>query len=338
MSNLNPVVIGMPTKSKVPKVCHGCTKTFPLKDKKPVSLDCNRCKNYFCLACLNISDNLYEALTSDTSGSVLTACATCKGIVLSTQELKDQITKDIAKNQAENQISFDKINDNISKLKSEIKEELRSELTVTLTEQVHSEVQLKTEDLESRLAQQHTDLTRYIEERISENNLIQRKKRNLILYQIPESKNSALSEKITDDKQEAIKFFSEIGCDFDVSIDNIIKADRIGKPTAPDSNTIVGRKPRPLRIVVESDNLKFKILSIYRQKRRSGVEFTDKKGISQDFTPLQRKKYRDEKTAAVNRSDSRSTVPAEDTAELDSDMEVIPDTQVSNSSTSSFRP
>lgn len=324
-------------RSKSSKNCYGCKKNFQIKDKKPLSLECNGCRNSFCLPCLNISDGLYEALVSDNSGSIMTACVTCKGIVLSTNALKEQVTKDIAKYQAANKKSFDEINVNLKKLKSEIKEEIKAELTDTINEQVKTEVETKSVALDLKLSQQHTELVNYVEERISENNQIQRKKRNLVLYQIPESKSEVLSTKISDDELEALNFFTEFASDCEITTSNIIKADRIGKSSGADSSS-TSSKPRPLRIVMDSDNLKFRLLSKYRQRRRTGFQFSNGKSLSQDYTPQQRKKYRAEKVSKATKSDSVTTIPAEevplpaDDSDLDTDPEVIPNSQTNHNS------
>jgi len=110
---------------------------------------------------------------------------------------------------------------------------------------------------------------------------IKKRKTSVIIHGFKEPDESNAEERKKQDETELVALLREIGCD-DVSVESYT---RLGRK---DDNP--GAKPRPVKLVVASENQKDKILCRAKHLKGKVDRGPNKVFIHQDLTPKQREK------------------------------------------------
>ena len=216
-----------------PAKCHICQAVFISNDDQLVL--CDRCDEWICLPCSGLSITQYEAIDANLTWY----CPECK--LPATQAVKTD--KSIE----------EKCKSYFDIFKVEFREEIDSKLN-----EIRKDIsELKTNqsnihETDDKLKKAVAESMKKQEDEISER---EKRKSNLILFNVSEAQTNIKDERIIYDKT-IFKEICDTICDEPLNINNISDARRLGKksPDATDS------KPRPLIIKLKDQSLKIPIL------------------------------------------------------------------------------
>jgi len=109
---------------------------------------------------------------------------------------------------------------------------------------------------------------------------INKRKTNVIIHGLKEPSVSAAEHRMAEDEDQIQDMLHQIQCD-SVSVDSLV---RLGRKTDDDQND----KPRPIKLVLASEEQKEKVLRQAKNLRRMKDRGWDRVFIHQDQTPKQR--------------------------------------------------
>ena len=131
-----------------------------------------------------------------------------------------------------------------------------------------------------KLANVEKEITTRLEEKIEEKTEHDKRKDNIVVWNIPESEKENTEERQEEDTKAAYEI---LGKTTELDKDSFSKIERLGKK---------GNRPRLLRITVKSPQLKEKIV---KNQRKVNEDHTDRQNfnyINHDLTPAEREKER----------------------------------------------
>ena len=221
-------------------------------------IECCACRLWFHRICANLDEEEYRVFTRGNHG-IQWSCVNClkaKG---------DEVKKLI---QLENKIEeltkiIFKMEDNFIK---KVDEQIEKKITDRLTE------------IESKL-------TNKMEGKIEEKTEHEKRKANMVIWNIPESKKTDPKEEKEDDEKNVLDILNKTSI---ISTENISKIERLGRKSD---------RPRLVKVIVKTTDMKDKIM---KNQRKINEGESDKKNfiyINHDLTPAEReqgKKLREE--------------------------------------------
>ena len=242
--------------------------------KEDDAICCEECDEWFHIGCQKVSKQLYQALKNDTDE--LWYCKECKPKVKTysreTKVLKKGLA-DLKKQLADFKTEF--LRDVRFELKSVIKDEIKNDIM--------KEIQEHTKQIMEKTPT-HDKVKEYIDEGIEEHfqeyEDRQRRKNNIVMYNIPESDKQNAEERQKED-EDFCKDLIESSLEVDNTAVKIQKVVRLGREPKQ------GRT-RPTLLVLENESQKITLLKNSRKLRTETDPIKKAVGIAPDMTPKQR--------------------------------------------------
>ncbi len=263
--------------------CHSCK--IDLEDECK-SLQCNLCDKWFCIKCLKISDEMFDTLNGKGAHQqlpvLMIGCETCQAILPTLTNIKGQLQA----NQSENVKRFDDLDSELKKMKEEIKNEIVSEVNENFKVKLDKidDLEVRVDSMSKVMSDRANDkaLLDIIDKKIRDNNEVYRRKKNLMVYNLQESDDENLQVRVDYDTANILRFFHEIDQGIRITPENIVKVIRVGKKNE--------ERARPTKVILDSVDLKYAIVSKYRENRAKNVKYGNL-NMAPDYTPSQRASY-----------------------------------------------
>ena len=222
-------------------------------------LVCVHCGLSFCRNCTSISKEQFKLITTPGLNLSLT-CPTCK-YTLPTLLRLDSSVAEIKKTN----------NERLTKLELNV-----AEIDIKLDKKIEQETKAKIDSLKDEITDKMVnELNEKIDLRVKEIDARKRRSQNLMIYNLPESKDDN-----SDQRQEFDKnLINEIASSLDVKLDDF-KGYRIGIRSTD--------KIRPLKIVFDNKRNRRDFLSQAKHIRLKAPDKLKKTIITADMTPAQR--------------------------------------------------
>ena len=193
-------------------------------------MECDICHSWYCIECLEMPEALFDAISGceDNMPHLMVPCRTCSATV----PTLNSISQTMKKNQEKNEKHLEKIDQgmkdmeaNLSKaitksVKEEVKKQIGSQLKTQENkfDQKLAKVTNKMEEIESQLEVKFNKLqdcnedkgaegnleyriNEAVREAVSENREIERRKNNIMFYNLDESKDENLQQRKTHDEK-----------------------------------------------------------------------------------------------------------------------------------------
>ena len=256
---------------------------------------CERCNQPVCLSCTNLTYADYDRLSSKDC-PYMWCCQECKAPALKAlrtdNDIEIKCKEHFEKFSKEMQKEIHDMKDRLGKLektdisKSNLKE-LVSKLVKEELESEKSNFEQEPENGKTSYASivsngQKKNKEDIVKESISEIRDRDRRKLNLILYNVEESKDANIEEKVEHDLKEAKKVMKSIGVDDKVSVSKPVRLSKSKSPKHKD-------KPRPLRITVASQEERRIVLLALKNMEEGKKSKLKPIFVKRDMTPLERK-------------------------------------------------
>jgi len=265
------------------------------------SAQCELCDVWFHSKCQGISDLMFKAMSD--FGELHWFCKGCRGgaekllamvskMQTKVEKLEDELLRLHAESRAELVQAVQDVRtelaviaarvDKVERQTDESKDnvqKLEPKWSELFSKQVESKISLATADLatvQTELKQQ-TQLA--IQENREELEEIARRRGNIIIHGLTEPTGITPEERKTQDSDKVDFLLHELGADAR-SVNNII---RLGK-----RSEISGAAPRPVKLVLVSEEQKDKVLRNAKNLKSMGDKGLDKVFLHQDLTPRQR--------------------------------------------------
>lgn len=261
-------------------------------DDESNMLECEVCELHYCHACLKLSDYEYEFLSK--REDMHWFCTRCEGGTL----LSIKTDREIAERCAD---YYKILEDKIKNMEADMGSKVDMQQFIQLEEVVDTKAdKVQMDQLAERVSKIEgnfgnrvssvpggTETVRDPEEMVNENltelRYRESRKETLVLFNIPESTSDDTdSRKLYDVSQAAELLVSELNVQTEVA--NPV---RLGKKQ---SNS---RYPRPLRVTVESEQTKWKILKAAKNLKQSRKEEYKAVFIKRDMTRMERTQEED---------------------------------------------
>lgn len=229
--------------------CEVCTQVFSKDDDKVVQ--CEYCNKFYCIKCLEISDNEYNSFSNP---ALHWFCPKCETKVMKNLRVDQEV-------EARCKAFFKMMEDRMNKLESDIKEkpsvsQVESMIADALSTQAQGHIDNTSKDSET--------IEETINSKVSEIRDSAAREKNIIVFGIDESEATEASERKEDDTNVMIDLFKAVEVDPD-TIKNVV---RLGKKKKPEDFEAEGEiqvaKARPVKVTllnVESKQLLMKSLS-----------------------------------------------------------------------------
>jgi hypothetical protein len=287
--------------------CCGC-KVNITEDTKEIQCDRCQAEQWKCIDCLNMSEDFYDQLLSEATGSLRWFCDSCDKVVMEVSVKADIDSCD----------KIDKLVSLVEKLVEKIVDvegKLQDKCDINMVLQLDSRIRciedrLQNSELriEKRLAAVDDSVDRQLNEKvklmesagcsldsgkvvertikeevtkkIEEDNEIEKRRCNLIVYKIPEKSSDDLGTRKASDKSFVLDLLDSV---FQIRAEeeDIVKFFRLGR-LSEDINTV-----RPLLIGFKTCEMKEKIMENLRYLKQADVRFKDI-CVAHDLTPKQR--------------------------------------------------
>ena len=229
MTSTEQTVQPLTNQNEEPAKCSICKDIFVSNDDKLVI--CDRCEEWICLPCSGLSITQYEAIDANLTWY----CPDCK--LPATQAVKtDKSIEEKCKAYFEIfQVEFRaEIDTQLNEIRKDISELKSNQNTVH-----NSEDEMRKAVAESMRKQEDEHLER------------DKRKNNLILFNVIEAQTNIKEERVQHDKQ-LFKTICDSTCDEPFDTNNIIDSRRLGRKVTDSANP----KPRPLVVKLKDQSLK----------------------------------------------------------------------------------
>lgn len=293
---------------------HKCVSCLcDLNDEDSKCISCDICKDWECIECGKVSPEQYDILMQITN--LTWVCNKCKPTMETMSKFAEKLNK-FERDQEHISRSLHNLDETIhaavqaeiSDLHAVIKEEISAEVSNQVSA-VERRFDVKIDEIHSQLVQANTQINSQgqsqpqscpaeevmysiIDEKLSEEREIERRRTNVVLFQLPESENTNILERKSEDIALTTRMLREAEI-IDITNSEILRAFRIGKKQE--------NKVRPVCISLPDKATRNHILYNAYKLASKGEEFEFRKvGIAPDLTPKQResrKKLRDELNA-----------------------------------------
>ena len=294
--------------------CLDCSKDIT-EDTK--ALQCDKCGQetaWKCITCLGITSELYDMLIIEDGPELKWFCDVCLHTPVTSSPTKDSLDKleeivtvmgklmdklSHIENQLDSKADVQQVADVETKMKAvELNiEEKMDALLCKLASKCTAEEQVQ--EVHERIEQKVDALTTNVEKSVAvsdnvrdimcstleedkvEEQEIQKRKTSIIIHGLAESQSSVLDERRQEDEDTVEHLLHSLNLD-DISVNNVI---RLGKrPESTDA------KPRPIKLVVASEEAKVRVLSKSKNLPRQKKGGTTSIFMHQDLTLKQRAK------------------------------------------------
>ncbi len=265
---------------KDPSSCGRCRKQLEATDQ---ALECETCHQIFHIQCENVNKTQYNCIAASSKGKGKTKsrvhwyCNTCD--IITDDWMRSMST--LHANQQVLEGKVDKLEEKIEK-KADLEEMKQIENRVTTLEARISTIQENPENPQPSTSSGQGNQDDVIKEIKDQ----EERKKNVLFFNLPESKASDVNDRAKHDKEE-VKEISKI-CQATIKKDEMIKAKRLGKKS--------NDKPRPLLIELVSDEKKRALFQNLSKLQHAPDKYKSV-SVQNDLTPKQReneKKLREE--------------------------------------------
>ena len=268
--------------------CSNCKSVCSFKEKckenEVFGCRCDCCKRILCKNCSRLTTTEVRAVVLSSSRVILYFCETCREAVKLLPVFKDSIPEirsqiDILKKEHLPRADFDVLKKEISKLKEDLKQFMGKSGPGASYAEVVSKLNRETEDIRSNLKDMSDKIHNVASvngvtvpdfDPCSEMNERSVRAKNIIIFNMVESRSSNFKERIDHDKAHVISVLEKLAMDVNTSF----KVFRIGKPGSGGG--------RPLKVVFNEQSMALQCLK--RRKRLEGSNMA----IKSDLTALQR--------------------------------------------------
>lgn len=278
-------------------VCLICMKVV-LDDEKGLQCE-HKCDRWFHAACVNISNSEYQNLASDNTNSWTCNRYDC------VEQAKHPLNKLIEKFETVSTHmetlltklgTVTTISNDITAIREQLVQ-VNDKLTSFEPRICESEKRIKLLEDEVKSLRSADNSGSNLETVIEEFHDRERRSRNVILYNIPESKSKTLSVRIEHDS----KHISELTCHFgNLDLDYAFKSYRIGRPSQD--------KVRPLKVVFRSVGA---VMDFCKNFQQTGLRNLNSDlhsvSLSRDRTPTERKHLNELRDTLKARTDNGET-------------------------------
>jgi hypothetical protein len=253
------------------------------------ALQCERCDRsdgWICMDCMGLSEECYELLSAASPKSQLHwFCSECEKVVLENlHEQSDtaQLMKQMMKRLTDLEEKLDKKQDSgafevLNQHMQSLDDKMDRLVAAAMGEQGSAGMEgVPKKSLDEAVQ-------RVVDRHLSDDRDLDNRKRNLIIYRVPEDTNDTLEIGKEKDKKY---FFSLCSESLQVGVEegDVAKMFRLGKKTE-------NGKPRPLLVGFKSEEKKSEIMKNLRKLRDAGDEYRNI-SVSHDLTPTQREAVR----------------------------------------------
>ncbi len=254
--------------------CGRCRNPVQQTDQ---ALECETCHQIFHTQCENVNKTQYNCIAASAKGKgkaksrVHWYCNTC-----------DIVTNDWMRSMSTLHANQQVLQEKVKKLEEKLEGKADQndvkniENKVDILERKVSSIQEKTQNAQpstsgSSSQENASDVIKEIKQQ-------EDRKRNMIFFNVPESKSSDVNDRIKHDKEE-VKELSRI-CQATIKKDDMVRAKRLGKkPTTG--------MPRPLLIEVSSEDKKTALFRNLNKLQRAPEKYKSV-SVQNDLTPKQR--------------------------------------------------
>ena len=298
--------------STVPESFPGCIECGEAVDADVKALQCEMCSEevWKCAQCLGLNDEMYEFLASSTDHGLHWFCDKCEEIIVDgigslSNKLLSSLHKLVEKSDLIEQKLCDvtanvdqKINDTAIKLEQLIDDKVKAVETgvAHLITQQQSSSEMQTCSAETQIKQSLVDVGMVQEcvvkaldvknqEDKEEEMEIKKRATSVIVHGVAESDATDTSQRETEDIDVIAAMMHEMDSD-DVKATKIV---RLGKKPMVTTNINDNTpKPRPIKLVLESEEQKIQVLKRAKNLRLAKEGGWETVFIHQDLTPKQR--------------------------------------------------
>ena len=310
--------------------CRRCYQDFA--DENSELLECESCQLHYCIECLEITPDEYAVLTkradvhwycSDCEANVMISIRTDRDIAqrcseyyaILEQKLRELHDKmdlkadkaDVTKVEQNFQQEFKEVGEKIHDLQKTLQEkEKTSEDFLSRLVKVEECIELHLSD-DSPLLQACKDsdikivqktVDQAVSTQMAEDKDIANRKRNLVIYRVPESEASDLAAKTENDKSFVMSLFNE-ALNMGIQDCDINRIHRLGSTTKSES-------PRPLMVKMQEEQKKWDIMKNLK-KLQTAPEVFRKVSVANDLTVKQRLMIRSMVLEAKDQHDQADT-------------------------------
>lgn len=268
-------------------------------------LPCKQCSRYCCISCLGISEDVCSALMKEKSSSISTACKNCSA----TPSLGDisKVLNEMHQNQT---ASIANLELKISNMESSILNSVKSTIQCEVDKQVKSSIQPiseKTDRIEAIVDSTRADMSEYmkksqvddhvaklIQEMRTEDKERERRKPNLIIYQIPEQEGP-------DELTKNNKDLTDVRSTFEVAIGEEARTVGIKLVKRLGIRSANNDTPRPILVSMVIVDKKFHILK--NSYKLANHQTLSSRRIVPDRTVKERNDYKKLRAELVAKND-----------------------------------
>ena len=249
--------------------CYMCTKVFVDADDK--LLECERCDQWFCTKCVDMTDAVYEIMTD--RRDMHWYCDTCEGLAVTAVKTDKDIADRCAfymKSLTERMDIMDK------KIESKADKTSITELESRVKSLEEKQVSDRSGGASASGGETEKQKSDTVRETIEEQKEREFRARNIVIHNLPESEKEEIDERREDDITLVTGVFDALG----VTEENAIeKCSRIGKTDE--------EKTRITIVTLESVQLKRQILK--KSRSLKDIEKYEEVFVGPNLTKMQRK-------------------------------------------------
>ena len=268
-------------------VCSTCKTVFTDQESKIIC--CDRCELWFCISCANVTDVCCKFLSSEDAIDITWYCKTCKLLAkkaITEDRNIEQKCMEYTKELKQKMISIEAI----IQRKADVTELQELQKKVEENENKIKELMENSNEVKTWADIMNTPEKRTVEEVIAKSlkerdneKERQNRRRNIIVFELPESKKSEPEDRKEEDMKKFVGFCKGIiNINFDQSmIERII---RLGKA--------MDDKHQPLLISLKEEDKKRDIFQNLNKIRESEVPF-NKINIAHDLTKKQKEELQE---------------------------------------------
>lgn len=263
--------------------CQGCSGSY--KNDTDLVITCDRCQNYWCTGCLEMSKEQYSAARRD---DLFWFCFPCTQMVLTliqTENVVEQHCKKIVTDVNEKiALMGAKLDDKFKKYSEDLEKSLQ--IITKVPEQINKERKTFADALKSDANKTATNATpnlkaimkETLNETKKEEKALEDRKRNIIIFNAAEQADESPEERKANDINLFNSIFKTV-CDQECE-NEVIQARRLGRIPENDS-------ARPLLVTVKSEKTKRQLFSQLFKLR--GIDQYRNISIGHDMTQKERK-------------------------------------------------
>ena len=289
-----------PSKEKQSSASELCTASSHCVDcgkevlKTQAGLTCDACGFWHHTECEDVGDEIYEFLCDHPDNPTLAwYCKKCAAagrrlvdMMKTMQEHQQQIELKVEQLEMANNKKMENVSAAIEEMRNSIESSIQALSQKNQPEELKinkSVIQVVQNCVEKAIDVKNS------EERDEELEK-ERRKTNVIVHGIEEDKSQDSSEREEHDCNMVVAMLHDMNCD-DVKVAKVI---RLGKrPTDVSNSTDLDIKPRPMKLVLESEQQRYKVLQCAKNLRLSQEGALKKVFIHQDLTVKERQTRRE---------------------------------------------